>query len=171
MSAKTGNPSPANGIVLKGSCKCGAVTYTSTALPVHISTCHCTTCQSLSSSMPSPSPPSLTFADFPPSALTFSPGSALETVRASDIAVRGACRECKMAVSMKYDFEDSVGIVVDTIDRDTVKGELGEVEEHVFVDCAKEVPDDGKRRLGRFTPGFTRKIEEWRKKEGQSRPT
>ncbi|KAF4548700.1 Hypothetical protein D9617_26g079150 [Elsinoe fawcettii] len=96
-------------VVFSGSCACGDITFTTTALPLSVNFCNCVTCRKLSGS------PFLPFADFHPSEVQLKSKSGpidatdvqpdhpqFDTFQLSDVAIRGACKRCHSPLTMIY---------------------------------------------------------------------
>jgi hypothetical protein len=143
---------------LKGSCQCGAVTYTSTCAPPHVTNCHCTTCRKISGA------PFIPFGDYPITAVAFH--GPLTKTSYSKMAERTHCAKCGTPISMWYKLDpDSIAVTMGSIDEDTVKGELPSANKHIFL---KEkamwyvLPDDGLERYETFPKNFQKMIDEWK---------
>ena len=132
---------------LKGGCQCGAITYSSNALPTHMTNCHCQTCRKLSGA------PFMTFASFPKASITWTSGeSSTKKTWYSKVAERAHCPDCGSPLYMYYYGDaDEIGILAGTIDENTVQGVLPKPSHHLFVGDGKkagwyDLPDDGLRR-------------------------
>lgn len=133
--------------LVTGSCRCGAIKYSSTHLALELTNCHCVTCRKLSGG------PYLTFGAFPVSSLTFdSKPTALKTTEYSDIATRTHCRECGSPISMQYKRQpERIWLTAGTFDE--IRGDMGKVEQHIFLREKApwfEVPEDGILRFKGF---------------------
>jgi ubiquinone/menaquinone biosynthesis C-methylase UbiE len=129
----------------RGSCACGAVSWTSFSYPTASSNCHCVTCRQISGS------PYITFMDFPLSKLIFSPPFGkpyMKTFKASEYAERGFCGECGSTLTMWYKADpDTISVTAGSIDEDkSAKGFYKGSEKHIYVGSVPSwynVPDDG----------------------------
>ncbi|KAL5346139.1 hypothetical protein ACLOAV_009172 [Pseudogymnoascus australis] len=165
-------------VVLRGGCRCGNITYTSTALPSSMGHCHCLACRQASGS------PYQTFASFPTDSLTWtthtsrglsigntSDESGLTTYEANPWARRGFCANC--GSPMRLHAATSPGwmsIVAGSIDEGSVKGELTKPTEHIFLKEKAgwfDLPEDGLGRFERFSDAESdRKIKAWKEEHG-----
>ncbi|OJD21404.1 hypothetical protein ACJ73_07257, partial [Blastomyces percursus] len=136
--------------LLKGSCLCSKTSFTSTTYPLRLTHCHCIPCRKLSGG------PFTTWADFPSSAITWTPSTTSTSSttatsatpstndapktptstnngaptlrRSSQIATHGFCESCGSTVSMQYDVEPEVlGLAARLIDGDFDQGDAAEV--------------------------------------------
>ena len=141
--------------MIKGSCACGRIQYTSDAKPLNINVCHCVTCQRISGSA------FLAFVDFQASEVNWS--QQPDKWSCSDIAERGYCKMCGSSMSMTYLFEEDktaicLGTVVET-DHSLQPGA------HIFLKDKAPwlvLADDKTKRLDTFSPDFQEKIEKWK---------
>jgi len=151
---------PDKPILLTGSCQCGAVTYTSTHLPTHFTSCHCSTCRKLSGA------PFLTFGDFPIESISFT-GTLPKRKTYSDVAVRSHCPECGSPIGMQYNCEPEwMSITAGTIDEKSVSGGLPGIQQNIFLEEGAgwyKLPEDNK--VGKhetFPCAFQMKIDAWK---------
>ncbi|KAI1623295.1 Mss4-like protein [Exophiala viscosa] len=141
--------------MIKGSCACGRIQYSTDAQPLSINVCHCGTCQRISGSA------FLAFVDFQTSQVTWT--QQPDKWSCSDIAGRGYCKMCGSTMSMIYHFEKEqtyicLGTVVET-DHSLQPGA------HIFLkDKAPwfTIADDGARRRDTFSLEFEEKIKKWK---------
>jgi hypothetical protein len=145
-------------VLLSGSCRCGAVTYISSSLPIELGNCYCFTCRKLGGSA------FLTFLGFLTSSITWTSGlGSLKKTSYLDVAERAHCPECGSPIYMTYYHQpERIGILAGTIGEESVRGELAKLNYHIF---SKEkvkwhdLPDDGVRRLERHRPaGLVRSL-------------
>lgn len=144
---------------LTGSCACGQISYTSSALPNEISNCHCVTCRKTTGNLYA------SFASFPTSSITWTSSSpdSLATTHYSKEAERAHCKECGSPISIVYySSKERISIATGTIDEMSLKGVLPKVSEHIFVGKWErkgwyELPEDGLDRFERFTEGDERR--------------
>jgi len=135
---------------LFGGCQCGAVTYTSRALPSALCHCHCLTCRKVSGS------PFLTFAQFPADSIvwTSKPDHTLRKTQYSSVAERAHCADCGSPVYMrKFSEPNEISIPAGTIDESRVTGVVPKPDHHIFVDSKAgwyEMPQDNLPRYGKF---------------------
>ena len=93
----------------------------------------------------------------------------MKTNTYSDLAERTHCAECGSPISMQYKCQpDMIHITAGTINEESVKGPLPKVEYHIFVGQGEkagwyDLPEDKIPRYARFTAGFQKKIDEWKK--------
>jgi hypothetical protein len=106
----------------KGSCLCGAVTYTLTG-PLRPSVaCHCGQCRKTSGHYWSAT-------QVPTEKLTISGENRLKWYRSSDHAQRGFCTECGSSLFWTLDGEDATSVASGTLDGPTGMRQ----EKHIFV--------------------------------------
>lgn len=145
-------------IYLRGSCFCGATSYTSTAPCDHIGDCFCVTCRGRHAAA------FATYARFPRSAITFAREDSLETLRDSEIARRYRCSTCKSLIGMAYlCTPEDLHISASTIDESTLKEPLPKTGSHIFVaqkpswyTIADDIP-----QYEFFNPEFKEKLDRW----------
>jgi ubiquinone/menaquinone biosynthesis C-methylase UbiE len=134
-----------SGIVFTGGCRCGAVTYTSTAPPSDITLCQCRACQQLSGSTYIP------FTEVPTSAVQFTASMTLKTLKLSQAADRTFCTSCGSPVTMVYkSSSDDTSLALGTVDLKSLKAAIPKVKQHIFVEEKvpwEVLPDDGAPRL------------------------
>ncbi|KXL43449.1 hypothetical protein M433DRAFT_47695, partial [Acidomyces richmondensis BFW] len=136
-------------IVLKGSCACGAITWTSTYPARHMDFCYCIPCQQISGA------PFAAWIGLPKFGLTWyhhnqafnptdsDPGRSV--YRISPLATRSCCRTCGGAMTMQYDcYPDKTHLAAGGV----VEGaeDLPKVGCHIWVKRKPtwyEIPDDG----------------------------
>lgn len=145
--------------VLRGSCLCGDISYTSSSLPTDLSLCHCKNCRRHSGSAFS------AWHDLHTSSLIIRAGHAmLEQV--SDLAKRSSCSQCGTPLFMQYHCEpDIVGVAVGTIDEDSLTEQLRGPSNHIFVAEKASwfnIPNDGLPRYETFSPEFMKMLDAWR---------
>ncbi|TVY29707.1 hypothetical protein LHYA1_G000943 [Lachnellula hyalina] len=145
-----------------GGCQCGQVTYSSTHLPSHFTTCHCSTCRKVSGA------PFLTFGEVPVNSLTFTPAlSSLKKTAYSDFADRTHCPECGSPISMQYKWEpELIHLTAGTINEQSVKGNMPKIEQHIFVQQKAgwhDLLDDGVPKQETFGSGFQKKLAAWKR--------
>ncbi|KAL3422451.1 glutathione-dependent formaldehyde-activating enzyme [Phlyctema vagabunda] len=135
--------------VLKGSCQCGNVEYSSTRLPVELSNCHCLACRKITGAA------FWTACKFPLSAVTWLSRDSLVEKRYSDVATRTHCSACGSTISMKFDAHDTISISASSIDEATIKGQLPKAKKHIFVGEKAswyDLPSDGLGKFEKFPP-------------------
>ena len=151
-------PPPA---ALRGSCACGLVSYSSSTLPIAITTCHCLPCRKASGA------PFLTFGLYHNSALLWdSPTKAIKVTSSSKIAVRGTCGACGTPLFMKYHCRpDGTSVTLGTVDEKTVMGKLPPLKEHIFLaekaDWWELASGDVATRHENFNGPFRLRLQEW----------
>ncbi|OBT84582.1 hypothetical protein VE02_06326 [Pseudogymnoascus sp. 03VT05] len=171
-------PNPEN-VVLRGGCRCGNITYTSTSLPTSMGHCHCLACRKASGS------PFQTFASFPIDSLTWtthtshglsigntSDESGLSIYEANPWARRGFCGNCGSPVRLHSATRPKeMSIVVGSIDEGSIKGEMMKPTEHIFLEEKAgwfDLPEDGLGRFERFSEGESdKKIKAWLEEHGE----
>lgn len=98
----------------KGSCACGAISWTATAEMILSCNCHFSICRKISGS------PYVTFANYPQSSVTFSPPLGkphLKTFAVSPYAERTFCGECGSNFTMWYKEDpDTIDMAIGTLD-------------------------------------------------------
>jgi hypothetical protein len=114
--------------LLLGSCRCGAVTYTSSSLLIELGNCYCFTCRKLGGLA------FLTFVGFFTSSITWTLGLSLfKKTSYLDIAERAHCLKCRCLIYMIYNHRPKrIRILASTIDKESVRGELTKLNYHVF---------------------------------------
>jgi hypothetical protein len=149
---------------LTGGCQCRNITYSSSVLPSAFTSCYCNTCRKLSGA------PFLTFGAFPSSAITWTSGEdSLTKTTYSDIAERTHCAGCGSPISIEYKCSpDTISITAGSIDEKSVRTTLPKVSQHIFVEKGEkagwyELPDDKVPKYSKFSSGFQKKIDEWKK--------
>lgn len=157
-------PTPPPPVLLRGSCSCSLVSYTSSSLPISMTLCHCTTCRKLSGA------PFLSFGLFHNNALIWSSSSSqAETdikLSASPIAIRGSCRRCGSPLFMKYHCRpDGTSVTMGIADEGTAVGAMVRPKEHIFLSEKAgwwEISEsDGLERHEAFNEPFQRRLAEW----------
>lgn len=154
-----------SGIMFRGSCACGNIQYTSTALPDVLVNCNCSQCRKISGA------PYLTFAAVPVKSLSWStPPSAF---RFSDIAQRGFCPLCGSSLTMAYHCQpERISVAAGTIDETSVHGNLPKPSMHIFLKEKAgwfQLPEDGLDRWEEFSTPFQEKLDRWRVKEKETK--
>lgn len=133
-------------VIFKGGCRCGGVSYTSTAHPRDIVLCHCRACQQLSGSAYLP------FTRVPAGSLTFTETSTRKTLRLSETAERSYCSACGSPITMVYSFnQDEVSLTMSSVDLQSMVCEPPKVSKHIFL--REKAPwlilaEDGAERWG-----------------------
>ncbi|KAF2150803.1 hypothetical protein K461DRAFT_280820 [Myriangium duriaei CBS 260.36] len=162
---------PSNDPALSGSCACGAVTFTSKALPRNTQCCNCITCRKLSGA------PFMAFSDFNIDDVEFSSQGttidtkskteasqgSFQTFRLSEIATRGACKSCHSPLTMVYHAHPNyLGITVGSIDEDSLKSDEARnsvrPQTHIFGEQQAgwyDINKDGIHIWSRFSPDFS----------------
>jgi hypothetical protein len=142
---------------IEGSCACGKIKYTGSAMPTSMTNCHCRQCQKLAGA------PYLTWAAVERTSLTWN--TPPKPLKLSAIAERTFCHSCGSSMTMQYYFQPQrLSIAAGTIDRSTTP--LPRPREHIFLtDKASwfKLPDDGLDRFEEFDPPFQSKLEDWKK--------
>ncbi len=142
--------------MIRGSCACGRIQYTTQAKALAITACHCIPCQRVAGG------PFLPFVGLPSTAIEWT--QQPDMWQASNIAERGYCKQCGSAMSMRYFFEaDRIGLTLGTVIE--AQPALPPVGAHIFLkDKASyfTLTDDGAERFDEFSPGFQDKIEQWK---------
>ena len=137
-------------ILAAGSCACGAIKWTSTALPFAMNFCHCVSCRKASGGA------FQAFMDFETTAVRFdvqNPGT-MKHVELSKNAKRGFCSECGSSMTMQYNVElEEIGVCAGSLDESSVKGGIqaldGIKKKHIFVKDKVgwyDIPNDGYER-------------------------
>ncbi|OBT63907.1 hypothetical protein VE03_05966 [Pseudogymnoascus sp. 23342-1-I1] len=148
-------PSSEN-VVLRGGCRCGNITYTSTALPSAMSHCHCLACRQTSGS------PYQTFASIPTDSLTWTTHTSRGLSIGESVGAAGLLRGLWEP--------GEVCIVAGSIDEGSVKGELMKPTEHIFLEEKAgwfDLPEDGLERFERFSNEESdKRITAWMKEHG-----
>lgn len=144
--------------MLKGSCACGRIKYTCSAMPDEMSNCHCHTCRKLGGG------PFLAFASVPRTSIRWL-NSPPDIWKRSDVAERGFCSNCGSALSMVYYCDmDRYSLTASSIDES--REPLPKACEHIFL---KEkapwfvLPEDGAERFDAMPGAFEAKMEKWLK--------
>ena len=142
--------SPGAEILATGSCACGKIKWTSTALPFGMNFCHCISCRKASGG------PFQAFMDFEKNAVRFDVRNpaAMKHVELSRNAKRGFCSECGSSMTMQYNVDpEEIGICAGSLDETSIKGGIraldGIKKKHIFVKDKVgwySIPDDGYER-------------------------
>ncbi|KAF9734133.1 hypothetical protein PMIN03_008580 [Paraphaeosphaeria minitans] len=133
--------------VFEGGCRCGGVRYTSTQQPSQVTFCYCRACSQVSGSGYLP------FCHVDDDALTFTHTSTMKTLVLSKAAERFFCTGCGAPIAMKFFDQGVTGLVLGSLDMDTFKGAMPNVEQHIFLREKAPwvtVPDDGAKRMETF---------------------
>jgi len=107
---------------LKGSCQCGAVTYTLAQAPTEATACHCTQCRKQSGHF-------FASANLPKAAVELSGKENLTWYQSSEKVRRGFCGKCGSWLFWEPIFKDWTSVALGSLDNPTgVK-----LERHIFV--------------------------------------
>ena len=167
MSSQNDTP---NSVKLTGSCLCGEVKLSSTALPLAVTLCHCIQCRKMSGS------PFLSFGEYENDAVSWT-GKTIDSeppikTKASHIqtlgvplAQRAFCSNCGSPLWMKYPCDpQKTHIPLGIIDDDSVRGKLPKPKEHIFLKEKAswwELLDDGLGRCETFGEPWPEMTREW----------
>jgi hypothetical protein len=142
--------SPNAEILAVGSCACGAIKWTSTALPFALNFCHCVSCRKASGVA------FQAFMDFETEAVRFDMRNpaAMKHVELSKNAKRGFCSECGSSMTIQYNVDpEEMGICAGSLDVSSIKGGIraldGIKKKHIFVKDNigwYDIPNDGYER-------------------------
>lgn len=151
-------------VLIKGSCACGRIQYTGTAMPDGMSNCHCHTCRKLGGG------PFLAFASVPTASIHWLRRPDLWTK--SDIAERGFCSSCGSTLSMQYYCQsDRIAVTASSIDDSRLP--LRKASEHIFLKEKAtwlDLPDDdGADRFEGMPPEFEVILNRWLKERSAAR--
>jgi hypothetical protein len=169
-----GPPSP---IVLRGSCACGAVTWTSTSAATHLDFCYCIPCQQISGA------PFAAWLGIPKAALDWQSASppSTSTYTINPLATRSCCSVCGGAATIQYHcYPEKTHIAAGSVtygaeETSEVGKAVPKVGCHLFVSRKPSwytIPEDGVARWEEFDEEFDRVRREWeeeRKKNGVQR--
>lgn len=141
-------PDPSK-ILGRGSCACGAVTWSSTAKSTSSNYCYCTFCRKIAGA------PALLFMRLPAASVSFKSAS-MKTVKLSKYADRGFCGECGSSMTMVYvKRQEVVYLSVGSIDEEgSEEGFYGGPNRHIYTrECPKwfKLPEDGLERQETMT--------------------
>ncbi|EMC94489.1 hypothetical protein BAUCODRAFT_549812 [Baudoinia panamericana UAMH 10762] len=142
---------------LKGSCACGAITWTSSQPAQNLDYCYCKTCQQISGA------PFIAWLGIPKATLTWS--GQLHTFTVNDLAARSCCGECGSTMTMQYHcFPDRTHVAAGSV---TEGGDgLPQVEMHIFTKNKPvwySIPDDNVPRWEEFDTETDRMLAEFDK--------
>ncbi len=96
----------------RGSCLCGAVSFSIEAELTDPLACHCKQCRQQSGHF-------FAAVHAPKDAVTFACQDGLTWYRASDLAARGFCRECGSTLFWRADDGDGIAVALASLDRPT----------------------------------------------------
>ena len=135
--------------MLKGSCYCSAIHFSSSTLPSAITLCHCVPCQKLSGS------PYIPWGKLLKAAISWQ-GNSIRYSE-SELAVRSFCALCGSSLEMTYkDSPDTTYIAMGTIDEEMVIGSLPKPHQHIFLKSKAswlEISEDDGSAKHRAFPG------------------
>ena len=156
--------------VLTGSCQCGEVKLSSTALPLWITFCHCKQCRKMTGG------PFMSCGQFENSSISWT-GKTTEsgppfrtrpshiTKSGAPIGYRGSCNHCGSPLWMKYSCEPQhTSVAMGIVDDESVKGELPKPKGHIFLGEKAswwEMADDGLERWELYTKDFPQIMNKW----------
>lgn len=107
---------------LKGSCHCGAVTFTLTQVPTEPTACHCTQCRKQSGHY-------LASAKVPKTAVNLTGADHMSWYRSSEKVRRGFCSKCGSWLFWEPLLRDSMWVALGSLD-----GKTGlTLERHIYV--------------------------------------
>ena len=142
--------SPNAEILATGSCACGAIKWTSTALPFSLNFCHCISCRKASGGA------FQAFMDFETDAVRFDSRNppVMKHVALSKNARRGFCSECGSSMTMQYNVDpEEMGVCAGSLDESSIEGGIraldGIKKKHIFVKDNVgwyDIPSDGYER-------------------------
>ncbi|KAF2434749.1 hypothetical protein EJ08DRAFT_730456 [Tothia fuscella] len=130
--------------IIRGSCACSSITWTSNTLPTSATFCHCITCRKISGG------PFIAFMDFPLPSITFS--TPPKEISISPNATRGFCDQCGSTLTMVYKAEpENVGVAMGSLDEEGSERVdwRGLRLKHIYVRDPPgwfEIPNDGLER-------------------------
>lgn len=155
--------------VLRATCLCGQVGWSSGAMPHYITICHCSECKKASGN------PFLTFGLFHNSSLKWMSSTSgqssslphgIKLIEFSDKAVRGFCSSCGTPLFMKYHCRpDGINVTMGIVDDEHTVGSLPPVKEHIFLK-EKSIwwavdDNDGLDKHQSFNVPFQKRLNHW----------